>query len=205
MRAIVYISMQRVNTVDYNVDGDDINASVYDDDADYLISIWITQILYQCRCWYWWCWCWLCWLCEVGVDSTIIVLLLILMFSMLRFLYIMIILPKDIHIIAFTSFNLWKREFRCSNRYLARYSNTVYLITVVLRTFIVSSFTWYSRQFVVPKVLFIPSFIIIQRFFTNIFTIALTIPCLLYILITSPNNFHDITFASFKLWKIWIQ
>ena len=142
---------------------------------------------------------------EVGVDTTIIVLLLMLMLSMLRFLYIMITLPKDIHIIAFTSFNFWKNEFRCSNRYLVQYFNTVYLITAVLRIFKLSSFIWYSIQFVVPKDLFIPSFIIIWRFFTNTFTIALTVPYLLYILITLPNNFHDITFASFNLWKTWIH
>ena len=43
MRVMVYISMLIVNAVDYNVDGDDINVNVdNDDDADYLMLIWIT-------------------------------------------------------------------------------------------------------------------------------------------------------------------
>ena len=39
IRLMVYISMLRVNDVDYNVDDDDINVGIDDDDVDYLMSI----------------------------------------------------------------------------------------------------------------------------------------------------------------------
>ena len=48
MRVMEYISMSRVGDSDYNLDGDNINVGVDDDDADYLISLLITQVLYQC-------------------------------------------------------------------------------------------------------------------------------------------------------------
>ena len=40
--------MSRVNGTDYNIDGDDIDIGDDDDDVDYLMSMLITQVLYQC-------------------------------------------------------------------------------------------------------------------------------------------------------------
>ena len=40
--------MSRVNNTDYNIDGDDINVGVDEDNADYLMSMLIMQVLYQC-------------------------------------------------------------------------------------------------------------------------------------------------------------
>ena len=48
--------------------------------------------------------------------------------------------------------NFWNNEFRCNNRYLAQYFNTVYLFTAVLKTFKVLSFTWYRRLGVISTV-----------------------------------------------------
>ena len=50
MKVMEYVSMLRVNDTDYNTDGDDINVVVDNDDVDYLMSMLITQVLYQCWC-----------------------------------------------------------------------------------------------------------------------------------------------------------
>ena len=75
----------------------------------------------------------------------------------------------------------------------------MYLSPAALRVFKVHCYIWCSRQFILLEGLLIPNFVIIRNLCTDIFTEIFTDLCLLYIMITLPNNFHTITLVSFNL------